>query len=244
MYPPFSQAGSTSLEVEKTMEVPSSHAKVSAQRWWTAIIGVLAVAIIGLGVRSLTSDLFITQAMNNQRKGAIESLVDAVYYGLEPAYSLVLTLVISALVGIACKQVRIGLQCAVAIAITWVPVVFLKMLIERPRPSSDLLAHPIPVTPGDWSFPSGHTTYVTALAMMLMLTVGARLPLTLRALLVLCAVLVIAGVVLTMGVHYLTDVVAAVIWSTTMAPLVWNLVDNAGRRLWFSRFENAGRPSV
>lgn len=142
---------------------------ISAQRWWTAIIGVLAVVIMGFIIKPITSDLFITQAMNDQRKGAVGTLVDALYYGLEPAYALVLTLVVSAFVGLACKQIRIGLQCAVAIAVTWVPVVFVKMIIERPRPSSEMLSNPIPVTPGDWSFPSGHTTYVTALAMMLML---------------------------------------------------------------------------
>ncbi|AKA95708.1 phosphatase PAP2 family protein [Corynebacterium ulcerans] len=210
---------------------------ISAQRWWIAVLGVLTVVIMGFIIKPITSDLFVTQAMNGQRKGAVGTLVDALYYGLEPAYALVITLVVSAFVGLACKQVRIGLQCAVAIAVTWVPVVFVKMLIERPRPSSEMLSNPIPVTPGDWSFPSGHTTYVTALAMMLMLTVGARLPLVLRALFVLCAALGIAGVVLTMGVHYPTDVIAAVIWSTTVAPLVWNLLDNVGRRV--SRCENA-----
>ncbi|WP_194785493.1 phosphatase PAP2 family protein [Actinomyces haliotis] len=51
---------------------------------------------------------------------------------------------------------------ALSTAVTYAPVAILKMVYARPRPDTSLLAHPMAMHPGDWSFPPGHTAFVVS----------------------------------------------------------------------------------
>lgn len=110
-----------------------------------------------------------------------------------------------------------------SVALTWIPVVFVKMLVQKPRPEAALLAHPIVIPTNDYSFPSGHVAFVTALLLMLALVIRARWAFALLPV----GVVGIALVVLTQGVHYPTDVLASIMWVATVGPAVLALVSSA-----------------
>jgi YegS/Rv2252/BmrU family lipid kinase len=91
-----------------------------------------------------------------------------------------------------------------------------KQVVERPRPH---WAHPIDVAPG-WSFPSGHTSTITAAmgvaAILVSMLVRRR---ALRRLLVglsIAVVLVVAADRVLLGVHYTSDVVGGILLGTAL----------------------------
>jgi undecaprenyl-diphosphatase len=88
----------------------------------------------------------------------------------------------------------------------------LKLLVERSRPSTALLAGE-----ADYSFPSGHATGATALALATVLLIALVAPVRGRraATVALAAyAAIICASRLALGVHYLTDIVSAVLFAT------------------------------
>ncbi|WP_369355678.1 phosphatase PAP2 family protein [Streptomyces sp. cg2] len=101
--------------------------------------------------------------------------------------------------------------------------------------------------PGNLSYPSGHTAFATALALVLALLATGRLGLggTAGASLVLAAALVagaaMGGAEVALGAHYPTDALGG--WCTALAviPAIAWLVDRAADRM-ADRAADAGRP--
>ncbi|WP_374064147.1 phosphatase PAP2 family protein [Corynebacterium belfantii] len=137
----------------------------------TAACGLAFVLILGVVVNGFTYDAHITAAFNVHKEGAVGSVVGFLYAGLQPRFSLFNTVVIAALVAAARRKVWLGVCYALTVALTWVPVVVMKVVFQRPRPDHALLRFPPEVTPADWSYPSGHTAFVTASVITLYLIV-------------------------------------------------------------------------
>jgi membrane-associated phospholipid phosphatase len=98
-----------------------------------------------------------------------------------------------------------------------------KDVVHRPRPE---LRPPIDVV-GGWSFPSGHTQSATVGCAVLLIVSWPRLGPTARRVGVVTAVVIVAVVGLSrmsLGVHYPSDVTAAVLlglaWAFTLARLM------------------------
>ncbi len=196
-----------------------------------AAIGVAAVLLLGFLVRRSAADLAVTQAFNTLHHGPIALVTGGIYMVLEPAGAIVVAGVIAALFWWSRRSLSAGMIVGISIVLTWLPVPILKMIFTRQRPNPGLLAYPSPVSPQDWSYPSGHTAFVTALAVTLLIaTAGTRLH---RAMRIIAPVMVvaIAATVLILGVHYPTDVAASIVWSATVAPAVWSLSVLVARRI-------------
>ena len=73
----------------------------------------------------------------------------------------------------------------------------------------------------DWSFPSGHTAFVTAVVVAFIIALRNHPAGTWAPRLAVPLVLAIACTVLIIGVHYPTDVLASVLWASTVAPVGW-----------------------
>ncbi|WP_052460280.1 phosphatase PAP2 family protein [Microbacterium gorillae] len=182
---------------------------------------VAAVALLGAG-RLLTAhdvDLGLVIAANTAHVGVVGALTDAVYRGLEPAFALVLALLVAAAVWWRARDLRASFLFLGVLALTWCPVILAKLIVDRPRPDPGLLAHPFLPTPTDSSFPSGHTAFVTALVVALWFVVRDRERLRAAVLLVgtLLVVLIGCTVVIT-GLHHPTDALASITWVLCAAP--------------------------
>lgn len=126
---------------------------------------------------------------------------------------------------------RAGVAVLVALAVSELVVDdVLKPLIARPRPCQvdGSLATPVPC-PGDWSFPSGHTTkaFAAATALVVSLPRGAR-----RFAAPVVALAALMGFSrLYLGVHYPTDVLAGAVLGAVLGALAALVVRALARRL-------------
>lgn len=192
-----------------------------------AILGVAAVAALGLGVTRLGLlsgfDRSVSHGMNELHTGVLGGLATGIYSVLSPVPAVVITVVIAAIILAVTRRIRIAITFATVVAVTWLPSAVMKILIHRARPEATTLAHPFPHQPVDGSFPSGHTVFVVAVvvAFAFLARPGAWRAFTLSAGTIFS---VLVGLALIVdGVHYATDVLASVLWSVTVAPLVFAL---------------------
>lgn len=169
------------------------------------------------------NDIALTIWANNART----PLTDLVYYGFEPLWATAYVGAIGLALAYRRHDYRALLTFGATVALTWVPVVLLKVIAHRPRPDAALLPHPVATAPGDWSFPSGHVAFATALAVALFLATRNRWVRLAAALLVP----VMAATVLITGVHYPSDVLFSVAWSLLLGPVWFRLACRAGSLL-------------
>lgn len=106
-----------------------------------------------------------------------------------------------------------GLLCALAIASDHI----LKAIFIRPRPEMALAAA------GDWSFPSGHTTLAVCAAALMALIWLEKRPDHPAAKISLCSLptILVSLSRVVLGVHYITDVLAAVPLGSICAWAIW-----------------------
>lgn len=195
----------------------------------TGVIAVFAVILFGLLVARTSSmtqaDLVVSKALNSLHTGLLGSATSDAYVVFGPAPAIVGTIVIAAVILLVSRNVRLALTFGVVVAATWLPSALVKVLVHRTRPDVTLLPHPMATQPIDASYPSGHAVFVTALVVALVLLSRGH---SVRPLLTVLGSVVVALVALALvidGVHYLSDVLASIIWSLGLAPLVlelWN----------------------
>jgi len=107
------------------------------------------------------------------------------------------------------------------VAIPWAGAEVIKLLVHRARPDGSLLSHMLIPTPTSFSYPSGHTTFATVICLSLLLTVGRY---RWRPFFVVIAVIVPLATAFSrmyLGVHYPSDVVAALVYSVAAVTIVW-----------------------
>jgi membrane-associated phospholipid phosphatase len=198
-----------------------------------AIVGVVLVVAFGFILRRSAFDLPVDVALNQLHTGAFATFGDLMYKGFGPVPAILGTAVITAIVLLARRSLRIASTLAVTVAVTWLPSAIVKIVVGRPRPSLSALANPPALQP-DASYPSGHAVFVTALtvtAIMLALTPAFR---ALWAVIGVVVLALLALALLSDGVHFPTDILASIVWAVTLAPLVravWDrlLGDRLGR---------------
>lgn len=184
-----------------------------------AAIGIVIVTCMGCALMNSTVDIGATQMLNSYRTGTLGSCCGILYWMLEPPRAVILTVVVSVIAACRCRDRWRGLACGAAIAFTWLPIAVMKVIFARRRPDASLLIHPVPQSPTDWSFPSGHTAFVVVLAVVVWMMTSSRV----ARLLVATVATIIPIAVLINGVHFPSDVLASVLWSLTIGPAVWQL---------------------
>lgn len=196
-----------------------------------AVVGVIVVVAGGLVLARSAFDLPVDVALNRLHTGAFATFGDLMYKGFGPVPAILGTAVITAIVLLARRSLRLASTLAVTVAVTWLPAAIVKIAVDRPRPQLSALPHP-PALQSDATYPSGHAVFVTALAItavMLAMTPAFRV---LWAVLGVVVLGLLTLALLSDGVHFPTDVFASVVWALTLAPLVRAVWDRLlGERL-------------
>ena len=193
---------------------------------WTAGVGVVLVLIVGLIIRTSRFDFAVVQFFNGYHHGAVGSLTNAVYIIFEPAPAIVGTVVLTGVVLALTRNLRVASTFAVTIAATWLSLAVVKLIVHRPRPDSSLLPFPFAPAQVDASYPSGHTAFVTALVVTIVLGLAARRSRWVAGIIGGLLVVGVATALVVDGVHFPSDVIASVVWGIVVAPLA--------RKIWVS----------
>lgn len=139
------------------------------------------------------------------------SIADMITTIGKPGVVVAASFVVAVLAWRRFRAVHLALFCPAAVGVTSLLGHALKLLVERPRPATAALAHEL-----DFSYPSGHATGATALAVAIILLAALAGP-RWRSLVTVTACMYAAAISvsrLVIGVHYLADVVAAVLVGT------------------------------
>ncbi|MGN6325331.1 phosphatase PAP2 family protein [Pseudolysinimonas sp.] len=214
-------SGPRRADVHRAVAVPALRPRVIV-----AIIGVVLVAAGGIALRTSSFDLPVDRALNTAHTGAIGALGDAVYRFVGPVPAIIGTAVLTAILLLVRRDLRVAAGFAVTIAVTWLSSAVVKIAVARPRPDPSLLPHPSPAQT-DASYPSGHAVFITALVVTAVLVTRSPALRRVWAIVGGLAVIGVGVLLVSDGVHFPTDVLASWIWSLSLAPLVaavWVLI--------------------
>lgn len=200
-----------------------------------AAAGMLLVAAMGWFLQDSTFDLAATQEANRTFTGGSRQFFDVVYAVLLGRNLPLVLLAGLVVTGLISRRILRPLIIALTIGSTWALVFIPKALVGRPRPDWDFLTHPPHSLPSDMSFPSGHTTFIAVTVTVCLIatyrgldpslsrsTVGWK-GFGLMAVVGCGAIALIVTTVMARGVHFPSDAAGAIIFSFSLAPLVWTL---------------------
>lgn len=212
-----------------------------------AVITGIVLLVAGLLLKNHPIDLGVVVGLNQVHTGAWGFFADLVYVGVGPAAAVVLTIVLAGIVWLVTRSFLTAISFGAIVAVTWLPVAVIKVIVDRPRPEASALSHLYVPAQVDGSFPSGHTTFVVALAFAAWFLLRDT---RWRALVVAAgtvATVIVGLAVVSDGLHYPTDVLASIAWALAMAPAARFIVVDLGvgwllRRRELTPASRAGSP--
>lgn len=189
--------------------------KLPLPRHWLALsLGLLIVVlVIGLSVKYLpgitAAELRIDQQISRMHTAPLDVMAKVLEFVFGPIFGPVLVLLIGLGFWLLRRRVLDGLAFMLLACSGWVFSEVFKLIIARQRPDQSLLFDPLSPETGSNSFPSGHTCFAVALALAFYLLLPRGRWRGLVALLGLLVAFAVAWSRLYIGVHYLSDVIAA-----------------------------------
>lgn len=214
-------------------------ARLPAPRHWivAALAGAVAILALGLVLRIVPGVMSAEMALDEALTDHQVPVLTVVALALSTIFSpvgCVIILLAAFLFLLLVRRSPVNAFAFTGLAgFAWVCAEPVKLLVAEPRPSAAMLDHPLLAESGTDAFPSGHTTFVAALAIACwVLARGTRGQ---RAVGVagVIAVIVMGAARLYVSAHTLGDVIGAVLVAATAAVLfsgVWNLIGVATMR--------------
>jgi undecaprenyl-diphosphatase len=186
---------------------------------WTAAIGVVVVVLVGLLIKNSHFDLAVVQFLNDYHQGKIGTFTNAVYKFFGPLYAIAGTVILTGVVIILTRSLRIGSTFAATIAATWLSLAAVKLIVHRARPDASLLSLPFDPAQVDASYPSGHAAFITALVVTLFLGTALGYRRWWVGIIGGLAIVLVGTSLVIDGVHFPSDVLGSMIWGIAVAPL-------------------------
>ncbi len=185
-----------------------------------AVVVVGLVTVFGFVMKAHPVDVSGVVDLNRLRTGLVGALATGVYHVFSPVPAVLMTVVVAGVIWARTRDLRSAAAFAGVVAGTWLPLAVVKLIVNRPRPESALLAHAYTPALTDPSYPSGHTAFVTSLAIALAMVLGGIRWRTIARTVGALVVAVVAVSLVVDGVHFPSDVVASIVWALAVAPAV------------------------
>jgi undecaprenyl-diphosphatase len=191
------------------------------QRALIAVVAALVVLGAGFALRaSGTAERSWSVALNRLHHGLLGTIGNAYYHAVEPPFAVGGTVVLTAVVLLARRSLRVASTFAATIAATWIPVLVIKIIVGRDRPVAARQVFPFLPTPTDASYPSGHTTFIAALVLAAVALTQTRRSRLIAATVGGAVIAVAAFLVMVDGIHYPSDALASILWVLGVAPFM------------------------
>lgn len=202
-----------------------------ARRAVPAAIALLAVVVTGVVLASAhgwtSAEMDFLRSVNVLHTASLDQVALGINWMFGPPIASMLVLVGAMVVAGSMRRRRPAIQFLAIVVVPWFGSEAVKLIVHRARPDIPSLAHPLVLEPGGLSFPSGHTTFATCLMIGIVVVAGRTRwrPILIAAGAVVAVATAASRVYL--GVHYPSDVVAALVYSVAAAVLVnafWTLL--------------------
>ncbi|MEO3936962.1 phosphatase PAP2 family protein [Dermatophilaceae bacterium Soc4.6] len=185
-----------------------------------AVVFAALVTVVGFVMKAHPVDVSGDVDLNRLRTGLVGSLATGIYHVFSPVPAVLITVVVAGLIWARARDLRTAAAFAGVVAGTWLPLAVVKLVVDRPRPEVALLAHPYTPALTDPSYPSGHTAFVTSLAIALVMVLGGTRWWSIATSIAAVVVAVVAVSLVVDGVHFPSDVLASIVWALAVAPAV------------------------
>lgn len=107
-----------------------------------AAVAAALLTVLGFVVKAHPVDVSGDVDLNRLRTGLVGTLASGVYHVFSPVPAVLLTAVVDGVIWARTKDLRTAAAFAGVVAGTWLPLAVVKVIVNRPRPDSNLLAHP------------------------------------------------------------------------------------------------------
>lgn len=151
------------------------------------------------------------------------ALAEFIAWFFSPPIAAPLTFVIAVAVWALTRSFTRALVFAVMVGVCWGATESMKFLVQRPRPH---LSATVVDVPTSFSFPSGHTAFACAIVLALLLTLRDWRYEWVVIVLGSGLMVLVAWSRMYLGVHFPTDVTAAVLLTVSVAGVVIPLILN------------------
>lgn len=187
------------------------------------LVSLLIIILIGVLVAHsaawTTAEMSILEAISLRHTPGLDAFTLGINYVFGPPVAAVLVVMTSVAILGASRRVSTAIQFAVVVTGSWLGSEVIKVLVDRPRPDHLLLAHPLIIETSS-SYPSGHTAFAASLAMGLIVLARGRIRRTLAIVAGLLGVALVAFSRVYLGVHYVSDVAASMVYSVVAVSLL------------------------
>lgn len=202
------------------------------QRVWTAstrwiIIDsavIVLVFLAGFAVQAIPgwtdAEFRFLVAVDNVHTPVGDAIALSMSWLFSPLIGSCLVLVLLVVMAAGTRRLEMPARMAALVIIPWLGSDLIKVIVRRPRPDVRLLPDPLLGEPTTFSYPSGHTAFATAICLGLLIVLWRT---RWRQVLVVVAIaipILMASCRVYLGVHYPSDVIAGLIYTTAAVGLV------------------------
>lgn len=194
----------------------------------SGVVGIALIVAIGAlmthSVGWTAAEMSVLEGFSRIHTGILDAVSLGIDFLFSPRIAAVLLAGVAALILLFTRRWRAAVEFVVLVAGSWLGTEVIKYIVQRPRPDSSLLAHPL-ISETSWSFPSGHTAFAASLALGFIVLARGR---SWRLLIVVAGILLAVAVALSrvyLGVHYVSDVTASLLYSAIAVSILaalWN----------------------
>lgn len=185
---------------------------------------LLVVVAVGFWLRftpaATAFDVSILRQIRLQHSPSQTTIAVAIAWLFGPPIAAAITaLIIAALYLFSRPRLVVAAKFAFLVGGTWLGSELVKLIVQRPRPGA-IGASQIIETPLSFTYPSGHTAFAASLGLAVVILVWASRWRPLAIALTVVLVLLTGYSRMYLGVHYLTDVIASMIYSVAAITLL------------------------
>ncbi|MCB1280098.1 MAG: phosphatase PAP2 family protein [Salinibacterium sp.] len=194
----------------------------------SGVVGIALIVAIGAlmthSVGWTAAEMSVLEGFSRIHTGILDAVSLGIDFLFSPRIAAVLLAGVAVLILLFTRRWRAAVEFVVLVAGSWLGTEVVKYIVQRPRPDSSLLAHPL-ISETSWSFPSGHTAFAASLALGFIVLARRR---SWRLLMVVAGILLAVAVALSrvyLGVHYVSDVTASLLYSAIAVSILaalWN----------------------
>lgn len=195
-----------------------------ARRAIPAAIALLAVVTTGRVLASAhgftSAEMDFLRSVNVLHTATLDQIALGINWLFGPPVATMLVLVGVIVVAGSTRRLQPAIHFLAIVAVPWLGSEAVKLIVHRARPDIPSLAHPMVLEPGGLSFPSGHTAFAACLMLGIVVVTGRTRwrPILIGAGAVVTVATAASRVYL--GVHYPSDVVAALVYSVAAVAIV------------------------